>query len=89
MLIKLINRHIKPYWGLVAVVLLMQLIATIASLYLPTLNARIIDQGVAKGDTHYIWVHGGWMLGVSLAQIVAQITAVWFGARAAMGFLKG
>ncbi len=86
MLIKLINRHIKPYWGLVAVVLLMQLIATIASLYLPTLNARIIDQGVAKGDTHYIWVHGGWMLGVSLAQIVAQITAVWFGARAAMGF---
>ncbi len=84
MLVRLINRFIKPYWGLIGVVVLLQLVATIASLYLPNLNARIIDQGVAKGDTHYIWTHGGWMLAVSLVQAVAQITAVWFGARAAM-----
>ncbi|GAA1394055.1 ABC transporter ATP-binding protein [Luteococcus peritonei] len=84
MLVRLINRYIKPYWGLVGIVLLLQLIAVIASLYLPNLNARIIDQGVARGDTHYIWVHGGWMLAVSLVQIAAQICAVWFGARAAM-----
>lgn len=86
MLIKLINRHIKPYWGLIGAVLALQLVATIASLYLPNLNARIIDQGVARGDTHYIWVHGAWMLGVSLVQVAAQIAAVWFGARAAMQF---
>ncbi|MEL4356757.1 MULTISPECIES: ABC transporter ATP-binding protein [unclassified Luteococcus] len=86
MLIKLINRYIKPYWGLIAVVLVLQLVATIASLYLPNLNARIIDQGVARGDTHYIWVHGVWMLGVSLAQVLAQVAATWFGARAAMQF---
>ena len=84
MLVKLINRHITPYWGLVGIVLLLQLVAVTASLYLPNLNARIIDQGVARGDTHYIWVHGGWMLAVSLVQIMAQVAAVWFGARAAM-----
>ncbi|MEL4505557.1 ABC transporter ATP-binding protein [Luteococcus sp. H138] len=86
MLIKLINRYIKPYWGLIGIVLLLQLVATIASLYLPNLNARIIDQGIAKGDTHYIWTHGGWMLGVSLVQVLAQVAATWFGARAAMQF---
>lgn len=86
MLIKLINRYIKPYLGLVGIVLLLQLVATIASLYLPNLNARIIDQGIAKGDTGYIWRHGTWMLGVSLVQVLAQVAAVWFGARAAMGF---
>ncbi|WP_420176124.1 ABC transporter ATP-binding protein [Luteococcus sp. OSA5] len=86
MLVKLINRHIRPYWGLLAMVLLLQLVATIASLYLPNLNARIIDQGVARGDTSYIWSHGLWMLGVALVQVLAQIAAVWFGARAAMQF---
>ncbi|GAB2494996.1 ABC transporter ATP-binding protein [Luteococcus sediminum] len=86
MLIKVINTYIKPYLGLVGTVLLLQLVATIASLYLPNLNARIIDQGIAKGDTGYIWSHGNWMLGVSLVQVLAQVAAVWFGARAAMGF---
>lgn len=86
MLIKLINRYIRPYWSLIGIVLVLQLVATIASLYLPNLNARIIDQGVAKGDTHYIWIHGAWMLGVSLVQVLAQVAATWFGARAAMQF---
>ncbi|MGO4958235.1 ABC transporter ATP-binding protein [Luteococcus sp. Sow4_B9] len=86
MLVKLINRYIRPYWGLLALVLLLQLVATAASLYLPNLNARIIDEGVATGDTSFIWKHGSWMLGVSLVQVLSQVGAVWFGARAAMEF---
>lgn len=86
MLIKLINRYTRPYWGLLAAVVVFQLVAQMASLELPTMNARIIDGGVTTGDTHFIWVHGGWMLLVSLLQVVAQVCAAWFGARAAMQF---
>ena len=59
---------------------LLQLVGTMASLYLPSLNADIIDKGVAKGDTGYIMRTGGWMLAVSLVQIVCSIAAVYFGA---------
>ena len=65
---------------------MLQLVGTMASLYLPSLNADIIDKGVATGDTAYIWRTGGLMLGVTLVQIVCSIAAVYFGARAAMGF---
>src|SRR5258708_13754233 len=57
-----------------------------ANLYLPSLNADIIDKGVAKGDTGYIISTGGWMLAVTLVQIACSIAAVYFGARAAMSF---
>ena len=63
-----------------------QLIGTIASLYLPALNAEIIDDGVAKGDTGFILSTGAVMLGVTVLQIVCTIIAVYFGARTAMGF---
>ena len=85
-LARLINRYIRPYWGLLAIVVVLQTIATIMSLYLPTLNARIIDEGVAKGDTATIWSLGAIMLGVSAVQILCQITAIYFGAKTAMGF---
>ncbi len=86
MLIKLLRTYLRPYiTGLLAVVAL-QLVATMASLYLPSLNADIIDKGVAKGDTGYIVSTGGWMLLVTLAQIACSIGAVYFGARAAMAF---
>ncbi len=86
MLIKLLRTYLRPYiTGLLAVVAL-QLVATMASLYLPSLNADIIDKGVAKGDTDYIVSTGGWMLLVTLAQIACSIGAVYFGARAAMAF---
>ncbi len=86
MLVKLINRYIRPYYGLLAGVLVCQLIATAASLTLPTLNAQIIDNGVAKGDTDYIWRHGAIMLAVALVQAIGQVIAVYFGAKAAMSF---
>ena len=63
-----------------------QFVGTMASLYLPSLNADIIDKGVATGDTGYILRTGGLMLAVTLVQIACSIVAVYFGARTAMGF---
>lgn len=84
MLLKLITRFTKPYLGTVLAVVLMHVIAVAASLWLPTLNAQIIDQGVLKTDIDYIWRHGGIMVGVSAIQVVAQVIAVLLGATVAM-----
>ena len=86
MLIKLLRTYLRPYSTALLAVVALQLVATMASLYLPSLNADIIDKGVAKGDTGYILNTGGWMLLVTLAQITCSIGAVYFGARAAMAF---
>ncbi len=85
MLLPLLRRQLRPYAGLVAVVLVLQLVATVASLWLPTLNADIIDLGIARGDTAYIWRVGAIMLAASAVQAVAQIAAVWGAARVSMG----
>jgi ATP-binding cassette, subfamily B, multidrug efflux pump len=84
MLGKLLIRYLKPYRRLLGGVLLFQFASAMASLYLPSLNADIIDEGVAKADTGYIWSTGIVMLGISLAQIVCAIIATYFAARAAM-----
>lgn len=84
-LVQLVLHHAKNYWQFILAVLVLQLIATIAALWLPSLNAEIIDQGIALGDTDFIWRNGGIMLGVSLVQIIAAVSAVYFGARTAMG----
>jgi ATP-binding cassette subfamily B protein len=85
-LISLLRRFLRPYKKLLLVVVVLQLVGTMASLYLPTLNADIIDNGIAKGDTGYILSTGGWMLAVSLLQIACSLVAVYFGARTAMSF---
>lgn len=84
MLIRLLRTHLGPYTRPIGILVLLQLIQTIATLYLPTLNADIIDQGVIKGDTTYILQTGAIMLGVTVAQVVCAIGAVYFGARTAM-----
>ena len=86
MLLQILRTHLRPYKREMAIVVVLQLIATIASLYLPSLNADIIDNGVVTGDTDYIIRIGVLMLGVSLLQIVCTIIAVYFGARTAMSF---
>ncbi|MFF0248158.1 ABC transporter ATP-binding protein [Streptosporangium sandarakinum] len=86
MLIRLLRTHLRPYTGSLVAVVVLQLLGTIASLYLPSLNADIIDRGVATGDTGYILTTGGWMLAVSFAQIACSIAAVYYGSRSAMGF---
>ncbi len=84
MLWKLLVHHLRPYWPLLVAVVFFQTAQSIASLYLPTLNADIIDNGVAKGNTDYIMSTGAWMLGITLVQIACAITAVYFGAKVAM-----
>jgi ATP-binding cassette subfamily B protein len=84
MLFSLLVRFLKPHWPLLAAVVVFQLAQSIASLYLPTLNADIIDKGVITGDIGYIMSTGGWMLLITLAQMACAIAAVFFGAKAAM-----
>ena len=81
---RLIFTHLKPYWRELLAVLVLQVLATAMSLYLPNLNAQIIDDGVVKGDTDLIWHSGALMLLFSLVQAVGQIGATWFGALTAM-----
>ncbi|MEV4512838.1 ABC transporter ATP-binding protein [Dactylosporangium sp. NPDC049525] len=84
MLIQLLKTYLGPYKRPIALVVLLQLVQTLATLYLPTLNADIIDGGVITGDTGYIMRIGGWMLAVTAVQIVCSAAAVYFGARTAM-----
>jgi ATP-binding cassette subfamily B protein len=83
-LIRLLRSHLRPYRKPISLLVLLQLVATIGSLYLPTLNADIIDNGVVKGDTGYIMRVGAVMLGVSIVQVACSISAVYFGARTSM-----
>jgi ATP-binding cassette subfamily B multidrug efflux pump len=84
MLLKLLGTYLKPHWKLLIGVVIFQLASSIAILWLPSLNASIIDNGVIKGDTGYILRFGGIMLLVTLAQVACSIVAVYFGAKAAM-----
>ncbi len=86
MLISLLRRFLRPYTPWLLLVVTLQLVGTMASLYLPTLNADIIDKGVITGDTAYILHTGGWMLLISFVQVICAVTAVYFGAKAAMSF---
>jgi ATP-binding cassette subfamily B protein len=86
MLLRLLRDLLRPYRAQVGYVLLLQLAQTVATLYLPSLNADIIDKGVAVGDTGYIMRIGLLMLGISLLQVACSVLAVYFGARVAMSF---
>ena len=86
MLLRLVRTYLRPYAAPLAVVVALQFVGTMAGLFLPSINADIIDRGVVTGDTGYIVRHGGLMLIVSLVQIICSVIAVWFSARNAMGF---
>jgi ATP-binding cassette, subfamily B, multidrug efflux pump len=84
LLIRLLRSYLRPYRTPLALVMVLQLAQTTATLYLPTLNANIIDKGVILDNTHYILTIGGVMLAITVAQIACAIGAVYFGARTAM-----
>ena len=86
MLLQLLRTYLAPYKRPIAGVVALQLLSTIASLYLPSLNADIIDKGVVLGDTSYILRIGAVMLGISFVQILGSVAAVYLSARTAMGF---
>ncbi|WP_030910397.1 ABC transporter ATP-binding protein [Streptomyces sp. NRRL F-5126] len=83
MLLRLLRTHLAPYRRPIALLVALQLLQTVATLYLPTLNADIIDNGVVKGDSSYILEFGGVMLAVSIGQVLCNMGAVFFGARTA------
>jgi ATP-binding cassette subfamily B protein len=85
-LISLLRRYLPPYRNALIAVVVLQFFGTLAALYLPTLNADIIDNGVAKADTQYILQIGAIMLAITFVQVACTIGAVWFGARSSMGF---
>ena len=84
MLIRLLRTYLRPYTGLLATLCVLQLAGNVAALSLPSLNADIINDGVAKGDTGYIWRTSIWMLGASLVNVACTIGTAWVGARAAL-----
>jgi len=85
-LIRLLRTYLRPYRPLLLVLLGLQAVQAIANLVLPTLNARILDRGVLRANTHYIWHMGGVMLGVTLFQAAFAVSAIYLGSRVAMGF---
>ncbi|MGO8957842.1 MAG: ABC transporter ATP-binding protein [Streptosporangiaceae bacterium] len=84
MLIRLLREYLRPYRRQLLLVMIFQLAQTLATLYLPTLNANIIDKGIALDNQHYIWTTGGLMLAITLGQILCAVVAVYYGARVAM-----
>lgn len=86
MLLQLLRRYLQPYKGWLTAIVLLQLTSTVAMLYLPSLNADIIDKGVARGDTGYVLRIGAVMLVVALVQAVCSMSSAWFGGQAAMAF---
>jgi ATP-binding cassette subfamily B multidrug efflux pump len=85
-LLSLLQNGLRPYGRWIAVIVVLQFIGTLASLFLPSLNADIIDNGIAQGDTGYIVRTGAVMLAVAAVQILCSVGAVYFGARTAMAF---
>jgi ATP-binding cassette subfamily B protein len=86
MLLRLLRTYLRNYRSLLLLVLLFQALQVSAALYLPRINANIIDRGVLTGDTGYIWRHGGIMLLVSALQTVFMVAAIYYGSRVAAGF---
>lgn len=84
MLLKLLKEYLSPYKGYLLAVLILQMISVLANLYLPTINAGIIDEGVAKGDIGYIWSYGALMLVIALVGVVSAVAATYYAARASM-----
>jgi ATP-binding cassette, subfamily B, multidrug efflux pump len=86
MLIRLLRSYLARYRRPINGLLILSLAGTMAALLLPSLNAAIIDEGVAKGDTGFIWRTGGMMLAVTLVQVGCSIGATYLGAKTAMSF---
>lgn len=86
MLTRLLRTYLRRYRAVLAGVVGLQFVQTVAALYLPRLFANIIDKGVAKGNNRYVWTTGSVMLVITLVQVVFAIGAVYFGSRSAMGF---
>ncbi|MFD9032217.1 ABC transporter ATP-binding protein [Streptomyces sp. NPDC059567] len=88
MLLRLVGGRLRPYRRTLALVVILQLVQSLASLTLPTLNADVIDNGVLRGDTGHVLAGGGLMAAVTLLPAAAAAAAVYFGAKIAMGIAR-
>lgn len=86
MLTRILRQYLRPYKRNVSFVLLLLLIQAIANLYLPSLNADLINNGVAKGNLGYIWRVGATMMGASVMVLIASLILAYLSARVAMAF---
>src|SRR6266516_6598003 len=86
-MIKLL-RFMKPYRPVLVLVVVLAFLQAMANLYLPTLFANIVDNGIIKGDTGYIWRTGGIMLLITLAGTIAAVVGIFFSSQVATGFGK-
>ena len=86
MLVRLLRNHLRRYRWLLLGLIGLQGVQALAGLYLPYLNADVIDKGVMRGNTGYIWRMGGFMLGVTAVQLTFTLLAVYFGSKVAMSF---
>lgn len=85
-MIKLLSEYLKPYWKFVLVVVLLLTFQAVMNLYLPNLNADIINNGVVKGDVDYIWKTGGLMLAATFLVIIVSVISTYFASKTAMSF---
>src|SRR5204863_2028506 len=85
-LIRLLRAHLRPYRRALMAIVVLQTVQTSAALTLPTLNARIIDNGVIPGDVDYIKSQGALMLFFALVQVTFAVAAVYYGGKVAMSF---
>ncbi|MGH9010358.1 MAG: ABC transporter permease, partial [Acidimicrobiia bacterium] len=86
MLVRLLRTYLRRFRTVLLVLVGVQAVQALAGLYLPYVNADVIDKGVMRGDTGYIWRMGGFMLGVTAVQLIFTVLAVYLGSRVAMGF---
>jgi ATP-binding cassette subfamily B protein len=85
-LLAILKKYLKPYKAIVWLALFLLLIQAVASLYLPSLNADLINNGVAKGNLSYIWKTGFLMLAASTVVIIVSIWLAYLSSKIAMGF---
>lgn len=85
MLIRLLRSGLRPYRAQVALVVALFAIQGAGNLYLPRLNADLIDNGIAMGNARYIWALGGLMLGITVAQCVIAVIALYWASRISAG----
>src|SRR5438105_14180402 len=83
---RLLRSHLGPYRNTLLLIVVLQTVQTSAALTLPTITARIIDNGVIPGNVGYIWTWGALMVGVALIQIIFAIAAVYYGGKVALSF---
>jgi len=86
LLTQILKKYLRPYKKQVYLILVMLLIQAIASLYLPNLNADLINNGVAKGKVGYIWHVGEIMLASSALVMGASVLLAFLAARVSMAF---